>query len=373
MGRTVSDGHNISRVTPAPFSPLCLAPASTHQPSPTSCALFLSKPQQAEELIKHRLEVTPDEPRLWCALGDLTLDDAHYRQAWECSGHRNARCVGVCGGRGPGRRQQAGWQAGCSGVPRVLLAAAACPSPASPCPLPPCSSQRSLARNALRNSRYAAAAQHWEAALALNPLHGEGWFRCGAWVGGDGKHTWGQTGRHACCLLPRQPQPTPLAFVSASLLSLSPLFPTPSPPLRPCSLGYCYIKEKDYPSALRAFTRSSQLEPENGVRAGWRRREGRAPDCWAGRTVACAPLTSPVSSSPLLLQEAWNNLAAIHMHLKRWPQAYNALSGGSGAGRAGRQEGGREEVQAARACPNKTVPPLKPSSPPPTRRRPQRA
>ena len=59
-----------------------------------------------------------------------------------------------------------------------------------------------------------------------------------------------------------------------------------------CSLGYCYIKEKEYPAALRAFTRSSQLEPENG--------------------------------------EAWNNLAAIHMHLKHWKQAYNALSGAPG-------------------------------------------
>lgn len=39
----------------------------------------------------------------------------------------------------------------------------------------------------------------------------------------------------------------------------------------------------------QAFTRSSQLEPENG--------------------------------------EAWNNLAAIHMHLQHWRQAFNALSG----------------------------------------------
>ena len=57
----------------------------------------------------------------------------------------------------------------------------------------------------------------------------------------------------------------------------------------PRSLGYCYIKAKDYPAALRALTRSSQLEPDNG--------------------------------------EAWNNLAAIHMHQGHWRQAYNALSG----------------------------------------------
>ena len=46
--------------------------------------------------------------------------------------------------------------------------------------------QRSLARNALRNSNYVKAAGHWEAALALNPLHGEGWFRWAGWAGGGG-------------------------------------------------------------------------------------------------------------------------------------------------------------------------------------------
>lgn len=81
--------------------------------------------------MRRRLEVAPDDPRLWCALGDLRLDDAAYLQAWERSGRRNAR------------------------------------------------SQRSLARNALRREDYKAAAAHWEAALALNPLHSEGWFRCG--------------------------------------------------------------------------------------------------------------------------------------------------------------------------------------------------
>jgi cytochrome c-type biogenesis protein CcmH/NrfG len=64
-----------------------------------------------------------------------------------------------------------------------------------------------------------------------------------------------------------------------------------------CSLGYCYLKLKDYGAALRAFTRCSQLDPDNG--------------------------------------EAWNNLAAIHMHLQHWKQAYNALSGGQGAGGSG--------------------------------------
>lgn len=40
---------------------------------------------QAESLIRARLEVTPGEARLWCALGDLNLDDSCYHQAWELS------------------------------------------------------------------------------------------------------------------------------------------------------------------------------------------------------------------------------------------------------------------------------------------------
>ena len=35
--------------------------------------------------------MTPDDPRLWCALGDLTLKDAHYETAWERSGQRSTR------------------------------------------------------------------------------------------------------------------------------------------------------------------------------------------------------------------------------------------------------------------------------------------
>jgi hypothetical protein len=117
--------------------------------------------------------VTPDEPRLWCALGDLCMDDAHYQQAWERSGHRNARWARGLGGA-------AKWPAHTfsSLFMLMLLVVTSCPlAPIVRTP-PPSRSQRSLARSALRNSRYAQAAQHWEAALALNPLHGEGWFRC---------------------------------------------------------------------------------------------------------------------------------------------------------------------------------------------------
>lgn len=122
------------------------------------CYQLLDKKVQAEQLVRRRLEAVPDDPRLLCALGDLLQDDKCYQQAWEVSRGRNAR------------------------------------------------SQRSLARNANSREEYSKAAEHWEAALALNPLHPEGWF----------------------------------------------------------SLGYCRIKDKDYPKAMHAYTRSVQMDPENG-------------------------------------------------------------------------------------------------------------
>ena len=36
-------------------------------------------------------QVTPDDPRLWCALGDLTLKDGHYETAWQRSSQRSTR------------------------------------------------------------------------------------------------------------------------------------------------------------------------------------------------------------------------------------------------------------------------------------------
>lgn len=37
------------------------------------------------------MQVTPNDARLWCSLGDLTLEDAHLHTAWERSGHRSVR------------------------------------------------------------------------------------------------------------------------------------------------------------------------------------------------------------------------------------------------------------------------------------------
>lgn len=110
------------------------------------------------------------------------MDDKFYHEAWERSQHRSARA------------------------------------------------QRSLARSANRRSDFEAAAEHWELALQLNPLHADGWF----------------------------------------------------------SLGWAYMKVKDYQKAMNALTRAAQMDPDNG--------------------------------------EAWNNLAAVHMQLERWHEAFLALN-----------------------------------------------
>ncbi|RMZ52505.1 hypothetical protein APUTEX25_003648 [Auxenochlorella protothecoides] len=55
------------------------------------CYQLLGKRGAAEALVRRRLEVRPSDPRLWCALGDLSLDPGHYRRAWEASGGRSAR------------------------------------------------------------------------------------------------------------------------------------------------------------------------------------------------------------------------------------------------------------------------------------------
>lgn len=96
-----------------------------------ACYQLLDKRVAAEELVRRRLEVTPDDARLWCALGDLTLDESYYEEAWKRSGDRSARA------------------------------------------------QRSLARSATRAEHYAKAATHWDCALGLSPLHPEGWFSLG--------------------------------------------------------------------------------------------------------------------------------------------------------------------------------------------------
>ncbi|PRQ55001.1 putative 43kDa postsynaptic protein [Rosa chinensis] len=55
------------------------------------CYSLLEKKAAAVELIKTRLSETPNDPRLWCSLGDVTDDDACFEKALEVSNDRSAR------------------------------------------------------------------------------------------------------------------------------------------------------------------------------------------------------------------------------------------------------------------------------------------
>ncbi|DBB11777.1 hypothetical protein WJX82_011005 [Trebouxia sp. C0006] len=95
------------------------------------CYRLLQKLPQAQQLVQARLQVTPDDASLLCALGDITLDDKHYQKAWDMSKGRSTRA------------------------------------------------QRSLARSAQRQQHWEEAEGHWEKALGLNPLFPQGWFAMG--------------------------------------------------------------------------------------------------------------------------------------------------------------------------------------------------
>ncbi|KAJ1917951.1 hypothetical protein IWQ60_007637 [Tieghemiomyces parasiticus] len=64
-----------------------------------SCYQMLEQASVAEKIVRERLAVTPDDPKLLCLLGDLTNDPAHWERAWEVSGHRYARAMRSLGGR----------------------------------------------------------------------------------------------------------------------------------------------------------------------------------------------------------------------------------------------------------------------------------
>ncbi|XVE70301.1 hypothetical protein DITRI_Ditri10aG0061400 [Diplodiscus trichospermus] len=51
----------------------------------------LDKKAAVVELIKMRLSETPNDPRLWYLLGDVTNSDACYEKALEVSNDRSAR------------------------------------------------------------------------------------------------------------------------------------------------------------------------------------------------------------------------------------------------------------------------------------------
>eukprot|EP00803_Ostreobium_quekettii_P004674 evm.model.scf_312.5 EVM.evm.TU.scf_312.5 scf_312:55151-60706(+) len=96
-----------------------------------TCYQLLGKDAQAGDLIAARLKEDPNNPRLWCALGDLKHDDECYRMAWDRSGQHYARA------------------------------------------------QRSLARSALGRKDFVAAAECFETALAISPLFPDAWFSLG--------------------------------------------------------------------------------------------------------------------------------------------------------------------------------------------------
>ncbi|XP_057872114.2 uncharacterized protein LOC131078433 [Cryptomeria japonica] len=122
------------------------------------CYRLLGKNPAAIDLIKERLQHNPEDPRLWCSLGDVTLNDDNYIKALEVSGNRFARA------------------------------------------------ERSLARSAYNRGEYKLSQSHWEAALALNSLHPDGWF----------------------------------------------------------ALGSAALKARDFDKAIDGFTRAVQLDPDNG-------------------------------------------------------------------------------------------------------------
>lgn len=96
------------------------------------CYRLLEKKAAAVELIKKRLSEMPNDPRLWCSLGDVTNNDACYEKAIEVSNDKSARA------------------------------------------------KRSLARSAYNRGDYETSKILWESAMALNSLYPDGWFALGA-------------------------------------------------------------------------------------------------------------------------------------------------------------------------------------------------
>ncbi|KAH9771567.1 TPR REGION domain-containing protein [Citrus sinensis] len=109
---------------------------------PTIPALrnLLGKKTAAVELIKARLSEKPDDPRLWCSLGDVTNYDACYEKALEVSNDKSARAK----------------------LTYLYV------------------NRRSLARSAYNRGEYETSKILWEAAMAVNSLYLDGWFALGA-------------------------------------------------------------------------------------------------------------------------------------------------------------------------------------------------
>ncbi|KVH96251.1 Tetratricopeptide-like helical [Cynara cardunculus var. scolymus] len=96
------------------------------------CYRLLEKRAAAVELINTRLLEKPNDPRLWCSLGDVTNQDSCYEKALEVSENKSVRA------------------------------------------------KRSLARSAYNRGEYEKSKLLWESAMALNSLYPDGWFALGA-------------------------------------------------------------------------------------------------------------------------------------------------------------------------------------------------
>lgn len=96
------------------------------------CYCLLGKKAAAVDLIKVRLSETPNDPRLWCSLGDATNEDAYYEKALDVSNNRSTRA------------------------------------------------KRSLARSAYNRGDYEKSKILWDSAMTINSLYPDGWFALGA-------------------------------------------------------------------------------------------------------------------------------------------------------------------------------------------------
>ncbi|TYZ63878.1 hypothetical protein PybrP1_006241 [[Pythium] brassicae (nom. inval.)] len=94
------------------------------------CYQILDKPLRAEKLIRARLAVAPT-PYMWCCLGDVTHEPAHYETSWALSKHRFARA------------------------------------------------KRSLGRHCFEAGEYEAAIAHYQESVEVNPMNTSAWFVMG--------------------------------------------------------------------------------------------------------------------------------------------------------------------------------------------------
>ena len=181
-----------------------------------ACLQLAGKRAEAGTLVRRLLEALPRDARLWCALGDATGDENHYRTAWEASEHRSAR------------------------------------------------SQRSLARGASGRQDWPGCAAAWELALAINPLHAEGWF----------------------------------------------------------GLGYASMQTGDDTRALVAFSRVTAQEAENGE--AWN--NVAALSLRAGRSAAALSALLECVKHKRDAWQVWDNLATVAARCSAWAQAATACS-----------------------------------------------